>query len=243
MLFCVLSLRAGNCHICIVSKSIIHQWLIGKRGWVAGVALYKLYGSDARLKSALLQGESPFRKQLLANAMSEMVADYEEDTTGAEIAPVQKEPEHQAVIVGDKQMEEFAVSEKEDPYRSEWLPPYIEMNNLCARLRDMPTKEERGKAAHKILRLEQICISIWERRDYYSRTGLHMPKPETSGLDIVTNPNVLHKKLGNLRSSISKANTEIRKNPMNAKASARLLKYEGERNFIIDQLNKIEDAY
>jgi hypothetical protein len=206
----------------------IKQWLIGDRDYNLGVALYAAHGGEERMNKMFAQGFSDYRQQKLIEAMIEL------EKTIASPLPIISPPKFKPVVVSEVQLPEERVPEEKDPYRSEWLPLFMERNHLRARLKDFPNDIDRGSAAFKILELQRQCEAIWQKRDYFLRTGQHMPPP-TAG-DIVTDPSKLQSSLLNIRSNISKAKKILEEDPGNTRASTRLQKYLSEKLAIEAQL-------
>lgn len=225
--------------------SSIEQWLRGNRNYNIGVALYNAYGNDERLAEMFAQGYSLYRHTRLVQELESIrkkIIDQSAGKAGTPIAPVpaaNPEPQYQKVQHGKEQMPELKVAPEKDPYRKEWLPLYIEMQNLCARLADMTDEITRGKAAHHILSLELRCIEIWQRRDYFVATGKHMPPPSESIIEPVTDPNLLFRKLNNIRCNISKRKKALAADPDDTKSERLLQKYQVEKDLIIQQLKAL----
>lgn len=199
----------------------IQQWLLGGKEWAVGVALYNTYGDNELFKQALKQGESPYRKERLVKHLQELSKKAPQQET---VKPVH-EPQVKKVVVGKAVLQENKVEAEKDPYREEWLPIYKEMMNLHARLEDM-TPDERGEAAHEILRLERRMMYIWWKRDYYLKYGEKVNE-ETPTVNI-TDMNALRLKLQNVRTYRCKVEKELVINPKNERLLARLERYKKE---------------
>lgn len=209
----------------------IKQWLASSQDYNVGVALFRAYSADVALKAMFAQGFTDYRQSRLVEAMNELCQTIPD-------TPIFSLPKHEAVVLGKSQMPETRVPQEKDPYYDQWTPLYIQMNNLSARLMDMPDVATRGAAAHEILRLEDACMLFWAKRDYFLRTGLKMDEGDTISAPIVTDVNMLAKRRANVRTYISKAKAELGKDPGNIKAALRLRDYEAELAGIDQRLNQ-----
>jgi len=197
----------------------IQQWLSGKKDWAVGVALYNAHGDHELFKQALKQGKSPYRRERLIELLKKL-ADKQ-----PEAPKVAQEPQLKKVVVGKLILPENRIAEDQDIYRGEWLPIYKEMMNLHARMEDMKP-DERGKAAHEILRLERTMRYIWWKRDYHLKykEKIDDEKPTVQ----VTDANAIRLKLQNARSYRSKVEKLLITQPMNERLLTRLDKYKRE---------------
>lgn len=193
----------------------IKDWLNSGRDFNLGVTLYKLYGSDERLKKALDQGFSPFRLQKLIEAMIELL----DRTETAEIivpAPVEKTaepvtPKRAPVLVGSVLMPENETPETKDPYREKWIKEYHRMNFLRHQLTELTDETSRGEMAFEILALERHCMFWWEAGKYTIRTG--QPFQYDQEQETVVDPNALQRQLNNVRTNISKKKKVLERKP------------------------------
>lgn len=206
----------------------IKDWLNNGKPWALGVALYAAHGGDPIMNDMLAQGHSPYRQKRLEAALRELIA-------VAQHAPV-AQPDIVVSTVNAAQLPEHTVPAEQDPYREKWLPFFKEMNLLRHQLRLMPTQTERGAAAHRILELEDICSEWWDRRDYYLRTGEHMPEPEPITTSI-TDPNALNKRLTTVRTYVTRYKKLLAKRK-DAGTKAKLATFEAERDDLIKKLSK-----
>lgn len=174
------------------------------------------------------QGDSPYRKERLIQELKQLA-----DSAAGKISVPDAPVTPSTVTIGKVTLPESRVPEAKDPYRAEWLPRYMEMNNLRARLRDVQDIVERGVMAHKILKLEKDCMSYWVKRDYFHSTGQLVPVAEEA--EPVTDVNQLQKKLGNARSNLSKAKAILKEDPENGRALERFEKYSQ----MIEQIEKL----
>lgn len=207
----------------------IKKWLNSSKNYNVGLALYLAHGSDDTIKRALQQGESPYRKELL---FKELRAIYERSKTGENntivVRPSSQALPSPAVLANPK-------SNKDDPYYSEWHPLYKEMMDLRSQLTLLPNDRERGEAAFRVLELERKCRAIWKRRDYYQKTGEHMPEA-TNTPEPVSDYNVLQKRLYTLRTYVTREGKKLKENPNDTKAKSRLDRFTAEAKEIENKL-------
>lgn len=200
----------------------IRDWLNGGKHYLEGLALYETYGQDAILKKALRQGYSSFRQEKLVKALRALLVMADRPVT-----PLELDLKVKKVHVAELILPEQEVPELQDPYRDKWLPYYIEMNALRHSLISIPDDVARGQAAHRILKNERICKMWWKRRDYYVRTKEHMPE-DSQEPEPITDKNLLHKNIANVRSYITKAKGRMEQaatQELRDAAQVRLIKY------------------
>lgn len=168
--------------------------------WRMGVALYKAHGQDEYLKKVFAQGESEYRKRKLEEALRHL---WEHSKPIA--IPATAQTAATTITIAPEDANDPLSDEREDPYRELWLPHYIEMNSLRHKLRYLPNDEERGKAAFRIIYLEELCESYWVKRDHYRKTGQHLQDAvQEPANPVVTDISQLERKLANARSNVSR---------------------------------------
>lgn len=177
----------------------IKDWINNGMPWRMGVALYKAHGENEYLKKVFDQGESQYRKRELEKALREILR----NAKPVELVATTTEPVKQIII--QTTADDPLHDDREDPYREQWLPLYIEMNTWRHKLRLLPTDEERGKAAFRIIYLEELCEKYWEKRDYYLQTGQHLPdKPTDTASPIVTDLSNIERLYRNALSNVTR---------------------------------------
>lgn len=220
-------------------KEAILQWINSRQHYDTGVALYEAHGNDFAIKRMLGQGHSPFRQKVLVNALRAIAADYSPRLD----KPNPCEPTGDKALRKEVPQEpnpgettEVNPSHLHDPFRSEWVPLFVEMNTLRHQLRYIPTDAERAEAAVRILKLREQCKAIWERRDYFQRTG-EMPPPIELNVEPSADPNLLQRRLNNVATYITKARKAVDADPTNEKKAAKLAQYLSERDSLLQRLN------
>lgn len=183
------------------------------------------------------QGESTFRH-------SRLVSELQDLSRSAQIEiPKEETPVFVPVVVNETVLPESKQPEEKDPYRSEWLPLYMEMNRIRAGLLLIEDEADRGEAALRILDLERKCMYWWDRADYYIRTGYKMPEDALSANRETVDLNKLYQRLTTVRTYISRTekkllageNKMLEKKLATWKAEARQLKDKIELNTPIDE--------
>lgn len=210
----------------------IKEWLNGSRNFNTGIILYEVYGTDDTLKRMFAQGHSILRQKKLEEAMQGLL------TTRAQEQVVRIDKTDTYVTVKRDRLPENSTNTADDPYRDKWLPLFKEMNLLRHQLRLMPTTEERGAAAHRILDLEDECRKWWDRRDYEQRTGQKMPDTEPKA-NTVTDKNQQEYRLRTVRTYITKYGKAVQADPGNIKAIKKLSYYITERDDLETKLGYV----
>lgn len=210
----------------------ISEWLNSDRNYAIGVAVYNVHGTDALLKKMFEQGYSALRAKRLTEELLKL-----KNVDVQEIKIEATTPERTAVTVEAVTLPEKEIPETKDAYREKWLPIYMEMNMLRHQLEQAPNNQERGKMAFKILALEQQCMALWQRRDYFIRTGSKLPEEEPAAEPFV-DTNKIVRRIQTLRTYISKY-SQPSDNP---KRPAQLKRYTEELELLTEQLKRLENG-
>lgn len=216
----------------------IRNWFNGSQHYGIGVALYQVHGKDSALKEALKQGESPYRRRRLTEALK-LILDA---TLTAESIPTSaakaQETKPAVPTTPTKSADTHSHTQPEhdkDPYYTKWNPLFKEKQHLRSRLDMVETDEERGAMAFRVLELEREIKNYWDLRDYFLKNGVH--KPEVTGQpEQVTDHNALTGRLMTVRTYISKAKGKLKKNPNDFKATTRLKEYQDELELLESKL-------
>lgn len=167
-----------------------------------GVALYNAHGKNALLKEVFKQGESEYRKEKLNKALLELLQHAPANASTKTATGIQ--PKNADKIYPKKADKKDPQPSNNERYKDKWLPFYAEMKSLCHKLRDFPTDEQRGRAALRILELEDACIVWWDKEDYLIRNGVEMPEASMKPITAVQDMNQLEHQLRNARSNVSR---------------------------------------
>lgn len=209
----------------------IREWLNGSQNYDVGVALFQCYGDNPDMTEMFLQGHSEYRQARLLSALEKLYA------SGDHIEiELPGQPEPVAVFTPPSPMPEASTKPKTDPYYANWNPIFKEMQHLRSQLRLIPTDEERGKVANRILDLEQECNYWWERRDYYLETGQHMPEDNRHRPDPHTNQNELQKRLLTVRTYVTRYEKKIEEQGNKPALVEKLNAYTAERDELEQKL-------
>lgn len=211
---------------------LIKNWLSGKRNYFVGAILYKQFGTDQE-KKKLFEGKPTLHlQQVLEQSLSELL---EKPKVVLQPTPVKKETEEMPASA-DAVLEAL---------RAEWLPLYQRMNYLRHELdkwegNSTEAIKARGPLAFEILNLEQQCMRIWERREYYLKNGtLPEVKPQKT-TEIPQDPVELGKKLETLKRNIRRNKAKAKQHPDNPSYPLLVKQHEEELQQIMTQLKTHE---
>lgn len=138
---------------------VLNNWLKGNRSFATGVVIYNSIGSNAALKNLLAMGETPFAAQLLAKELEAIAS----GKTRFPIAQIN--PETESMPKGDDEILKSL--------QTDWRERYQRMNLLRHRLDKFGSENTEEAIAYRlpiaaeIKTIEQECIAIWKKRDYY----------------------------------------------------------------------------
>jgi len=175
---------------------IIHNWLNGKQNFIVGTSLYKAFGKDEKLKHLFAQGESGIAKKLLAEELKKLIEPGKPVIT---IAPKPVVRETDVMPEGNTPVLEAL--------KNEWQHPYQRMNLLRHQLDKYGNKNTKDAIAYRkpiareIKELEQQCMAIWAKRDYYEKEG-KLPFVAETKMVIPTDPIELAELISNLKKNI-----------------------------------------
>jgi hypothetical protein len=180
---------------------VIDQWLNGKKNYVVGCVLYRLFGKEPQVKKLLAAGETPFAREVLERKLRE----------------INKQPVVTAQVVRDSQEMPGGADPVLESLKREWLIPYQRMNYLRHNLDSIKgnTPEAialRKPMAFEILELEQRCVQIWEKRDRYVATGT-LPDVPKKELELPENPIELARLLDTVRRNITRNRGKMKQFP------------------------------
>jgi hypothetical protein len=144
---------------------IIDTWLNGTRNYIVGISIYK---HSSYCKPELLQ---LFEKGKTAFAERKLLEELQSINNG--IAEKEKPIK---IIEKETQLMPDSDNEILQALKNEWVPKYQAMNYKRHSLDKYTTNslediEARKILALEILALEQECIQIWDKRDYYEQYG------------------------------------------------------------------------
>jgi hypothetical protein len=137
----------------------IEAWLNSGRDYQAGCHLYEQYGQDAFFKILFASRISIFNRRKLEAELEKI---YE-----AEKAVQQKPKKFKPHLSQEKYLN---LPDQIRALNEERSVKYQEMSDLHSKL-VLLNAEERGKAAFKILELDQRLIKIWSMLDHHAETG------------------------------------------------------------------------
>lgn len=200
---------------------MIRHWLNGTRNYGQGVQLYLQFGKDDILRSLFKkEGETAFKKGRLMQALKELLQNEKKSFT-----QIIEQPATLKITEEKNGWEKAEGNVILLSLKGEWQKCFSEMKLLQHRLADMPSKEERGAAAHRILDLDDQCDEYYAQRDYYLEHG---KLPDEPSEEIVTDPTKWPMKLANARRYIREYRIKMKKEPENIKYAAKLKQYEEE---------------
>lgn len=207
---------------------LIKKWLSGSRNYHIGVVLYNQFGKDEKLKQYFKGSPDNIKQDRLAK----------------ELSALQQKPIEALLPALNSEADEMP--ESKDPalkaLKNEWSPLYQRMQYLRHELdrytgNTADVIEKRRPIAKEILQLEQDCMEIWARRDYYLK---HKTLPNISKEEdpIPTDPVELGKKIETLKRNIRRNKKLSEQHPDNVVYAIRVKDYQEQLDKI---LNKIKD--
>lgn len=182
---------------------LIRRWLSGKQNFIVGSVLYKQYGHDEKLKRLFASKPDEYSRKRLVEALTDIL----EKPPG--------KPARSKHVEGDE------MPESKDPalqtFRNEWLPLYQRMNYLRHQLDKYEgnSKEsiaKREPIAFEVLELEQQCMAVWKRREYYQEKGT-LPQIKEEEITIPEDPVELGLLIQSTKRNIRRNKQYARENP------------------------------
>ena len=197
---------------------IIDNWLKGKKSFIAGVILYKQLGKNERLKELLAGGETPFLRKELETALAKLMKEGVKAVAPPALSPeTDVMPDSADVIL--------------KALKDEWMPPYLKMNLLRHEL-DKYGKDNGWEAiayrkdrANEIKELEQVCMKVWAKKDYYEKHG-KLPFVEEVKMDIPEDPEERSNMIEGIKKNIRRNRFEMKKPGADASFAKRYEEYK-----------------
>lgn len=196
---------------------IINNWIEGGKNFKVGAAIYQAIGSNEALKRLLRKGRSPIAEKELNKALMAMVGKPAKKSA-PKPAPLEKTP---APNTKDSVIEALD---------AEWKPKYKLMQFYRNRLRKYGKSNaakhinDRAQWAKKVLELEQECMVVWRRRDYYLQHG-KLPDVPVVKKQLPTDPLEIGRRVENLKRYIRREGEKLKKDEKNAQAAQRRIEY------------------
>jgi hypothetical protein len=194
----------------------VENWLNGQRNFYVGKSIYKTLGSDQQLKELLEKGKTPIAEQLLLKAMQKLM------------------DKPAAVATSPKTKEIEVMPDDADPVlhgiHLEWKKPYQEMNYKRHELdrykgNTIENISKRKELAFEILELEQVCMKIWEKRDYYKKNG-KLPDVSEKVIELPDNKIELATLIDSIKKNIRRNRLLMKSRPGNPTYAAKYDKYK-----------------
>ncbi len=206
---------------------LIENWLNGSKNFIVGRALYARFGADAKLKELFAKGELPFIKDALVKALQAINESGKRTVIKEVYASYEKMPPGKDSILR--------------ALHEEWTPLYSRMKLLQYKLgsygsdNSTETRENCRLLCVEILDLEQQCMVIWAKKDFYEEHG-HLPETRTDEIEIPEDALEAGRLLETTKRQVRRYKKECKDNPANAKYAGLLKKYE-------DQLTTLTNAF
>ena len=190
----------------------VKSWLAGRRDYAIGVKLYGLYGKKLEVKEALKSPKNPFRQKLLENAMQELL----------EPAPPPPPAATDDLVIRE--------------LKAKAIPLLKERDDLHAKLRLFRTVEERGRAAHRILDLDDEVDDIYDAIRYYEQ---HRKLPEAElPFTPITDPSRWEQRYQTCGRYVSRYQDKLKTDPENSQYKKLLAAAKAEQLWLAKKLNK-----
>lgn len=206
------------------AMDLIKKWLSGNRNYIVGAVLYKKFGTDEKLKKLFDGKPDSYLQKRLAEELSALL--------GKPKVVLQSSP---------KSTEDGEMPESNDPvlkaFREEWLPLYKRMQYHVRELDRYSGNSEaeiayRKPIAFEVLKLEQQCLAIWEKRKYYEKHG---KLEDAKEFEIPTDPLELGKTIETLKRNIRRNKDLSEKHPGKPNYALRVKKYEEQLQQILNK--------
>lgn len=209
-------------------REAIIEWYNGSQDYAAGVAIYAMVGVDAALLSLLQSTESEFAAGRLREELLRIYHGVEHDALPSTVG----EGWH---TEGATPAEKAGRDAVQETLHQEKVRLYKEMDLLRHHLPNYPSDQERGAAAHQILKLSDQISGILRQEEYYRQ---HATLPQAAS--VVTDPGMLKHRRELVGNYIRRYRSLLKKDPGNAKHREILAQYELERSDIQHQIDSAD---
>ncbi len=182
---------------------LVTKWLAGSRNYFVGVALFKQFSTDEKLKKYFAGVRDP-------NKQSRLEKELQTLSNGISPKPASKIQKESGSMPASADLALNA-------FTNEWQPLYQRMNYLRHELDKHQGDEEnvvrsRSAIAGEILELEQQCMAVWDRRDQYLITG-KVPEVRARPADVPEDPFDLAKLIHALKRNIRRNKQKAAEHP------------------------------
>ena len=160
---------------------LIDRWLGGNKNFYIGKNLYEKYGTNKAIKTLLAKGESAYAFALLIKELSAI-------NEKGERPPIVIDKEKAILLPMPKGGDSILKS-----LEAEWKPLYAQMNFLRYDMdkyggdNSVAVRAVCHISCKKIIHLEQECMQIWAKRDYYVKHG-RLPDVDVRAFVLPTDP-------------------------------------------------------
>lgn len=228
----------------------IKVWFVKGCHYDTGIRLYKAFGKDEALKTALKGPRSAFLEKSLKDSLRALLPG--DSAQGQQKVQLQKEPEETPVIASQVETVNTEpvssgwsknMSAKERELYIKWKPLFNEMNSLCSRSgplalaarKDPSLRDQSTKSALRILELEELCEKLYQQRDHLLSTG-SLPQEYPYG-DPTMDPNQYSRQYENNMKYARDCRRKLEKDPSNNSLKDKLTKYEWFINYYKKKMN------
>ena len=187
---------------------LITNWLKGTKNYHVGKAIYATLGHDKHVHALLDGPKTPMAEKALHEGLQKLLSKPN---------PIVKSTTEEAGVMPTNTNDAVL-----NALAEEWKKPYGQMKFLQAQLHQHGNKntaeaiEFRKTKALQILQLEQSCMAVWAKRDYYIKNGL-LPDATVPTVAIPTSPIELAKKITSCQREIRLYRGKLAKDPSQAK--------------------------
>jgi len=210
-----------------MTMELIRNWYNGTRDFAIGVSLFETLGGSPDLVALLKKGATIFAIEKLEQALLQIYrgqAPVQETASSPTVAPYEGPGEKAPAdpVLRELYLRKVALHKEKDHLRS--------------RLEQFPNDQERGAAAHRILKIRDEITGIWQTEDYYRQ---HQRLP--TNVSGVTDPGMLMHRRTIVNGNIRRLRALLKKDPDNTGHQKSMAKFAAEYAVLKAQIKKYRE--
>lgn len=218
-------LSGGRTLLQLRSMEAIQDWLAGEQNYTVGRAIYNAFGEDVELKALFEDGPTEWNRGKLLQALQELA--------NGTVAKTENDEYGEMPIGGNDGVL--------NALREEWQEPYKVMQYKIKELDRYPNDDAssiaiREKLAFEILELEQQCMAIWTKRDYYGEHG-KLPDTKETAKPVLTDPLAIARRINSLKRNIRRNKQKATDQPAMAHYPLLVQRDEAELEALVNGAN------